>query len=181
MFQWDSEADQLVLTREVGGSDSVGTITMRSGEGLVGQAFMQQHPVIVNDYRTWDGRLTAVESGIRAGLAVPLVHRGSHLGVVLVASPQDDGHEFDEDDAKLTSLLADQVAASLFVSRTLQQQRYAALHDALTGLANRVLLNDRLDESLIRAVSKHEELGLLVMDLDGFKKINDTLGHANRR
>ena len=178
LFQWDADAEHLVRTREFNGPSTSSTITLRSGEGLVGRTFLEQQPTIVNNYSAWDWRLSTAESVFRAALAVPLRHRGSQLGVVLVAKTGDGGHLFDEDDAKLTSLLADQVAAALFVSRTLQQQRYAALHDALTGLANRVLLNDRLDESLRHALHNDEPLALLMMDLDGFKQVNDTCGHA---
>src|SRR2546430_6917007 len=53
--------------------------------------------------------------------------------------------------------LSRSIAAALFVSRTLRQQRHAALHDALTGLANRVLLNDRINESLERARATRSE------------------------
>ncbi|MCB0301504.1 MAG: diguanylate cyclase, partial [Calditrichaeota bacterium] len=53
-----------------------------------------------------------------------------------------------------------------------------AQHDALTGLPNRKLLLDRLHQSLSRARRGQHLVGLLSLDLDGFKKTNDTLGHA---
>lgn len=52
-----------------------------------------------------------------------------------------------------------------------------AHHDSLTGLPNRVLLADRLTQALAQARRKRARLGLLFLDLDGFKPINDTLGH----
>jgi len=54
---------------------------------------------------------------------------------------------------------------------------YQALHDALTGLPNRVLLKDRLQQALRRARRNDEPLVLMIMDLNRFKEINDTLGH----
>jgi diguanylate cyclase (GGDEF)-like protein/PAS domain S-box-containing protein len=59
-------------------------------------------------------------------------------------------------------------------TETLEHQ---ALHDPLTGLANRVLFGDRVNKAIRASVRTHEPLALLVMDLDGFKLVNDTLGH----
>lgn len=54
---------------------------------------------------------------------------------------------------------------------------YQALHDALTDLPNRSLLGDRLRQAVLRAQRNKDRIALLVMDLDHFKEINDTLGH----
>jgi len=55
--------------------------------------------------------------------------------------------------------------------------RYQSLHDALTGLPNRTLLTDRLQQTLYHAQRESEEFCLMILDLDRFKEINDTLGH----
>ena len=54
---------------------------------------------------------------------------------------------------------------------------YRALHDVLTGLPNRTLLNDRLRQAILTAQRERESVTLLVMDMNGFKEVNDTLGH----
>lgn len=61
--------------------------------------------------------------------------------------------------------------------RLLAATRNMALHDALTGLPNRILLMDRLKTALSHARRTGEKLGLLVIDLDNFKPINDQFGH----
>ena len=55
---------------------------------------------------------------------------------------------------------------------------HMALHDGLTGLPNRLLLQDRADQTLARAKRYSTSFALVLMDLDRFKQINDTLGHA---
>lgn len=56
---------------------------------------------------------------------------------------------------------------------------YQALHDALTDLPNRSLLSDRLHQAILNAIRDKTPLALIIMDLDHFKEINDTLGHHN--
>ncbi|MHB1239830.1 MAG: putative bifunctional diguanylate cyclase/phosphodiesterase [Gammaproteobacteria bacterium] len=60
-----------------------------------------------------------------------------------------------------------------------QKITYEATHDALTGLPNRVLLHDRLQQAISAARREQDQLAVLIMDLDHFREINDTLGHYN--
>jgi diguanylate cyclase (GGDEF)-like protein len=61
--------------------------------------------------------------------------------------------------------------------RQAQASRHEATHDPLTGLGNRVLLDGRLREAVDRAARTGQRVGLMLLDLDGFKAVNDTLGH----
>ena len=64
------------------------------------------------------------------------------------------------------------------ISQYREQLEHLAFHDALTDLPNRALLNDRMQVAVSHAERHHNLFGLLILDLDGFKNINDSAGHA---
>jgi diguanylate cyclase (GGDEF)-like protein len=76
-----------------------------------------------------------------------------------------------------TSVKNADLAASLGVEAA--QRKHEALHDSLTGLSNRRLLNDLLSDAFLARANDGENAAVLVLDLDRFKQINDTLGHSN--
>jgi diguanylate cyclase (GGDEF)-like protein len=59
----------------------------------------------------------------------------------------------------------------------LAENEYLASHDPLTGIPNRRLLEDRLEQALARADRQHHKVAVLALDLDNFKDVNDTFGH----
>ncbi len=79
----------------------------------------------------------------------------------------------------------DQVDGTVLVFRDVTQRKrqeerlaFLAIHDSLTELPNRVLFNDRLTLALANAARRKKEIAVLMLDLDRFKKVNDTLGHS---
>ena len=120
----------------------------------------------------------ALESGLAAVFAFPLRHGNGQLGA-LDLYRQTCG-PLATASLKSAHTLADVAAAYLINATTradLDASRKVALHDPLTGLANRVLLFEFLDQALLRAGRSGKDLAVLFCDLDRFKWINDTFGH----
>ncbi len=74
--------------------------------------------------------------------------------------------------------LAAQASTAISNARLVDQIRFQAVHDALTGLPNRALILDRTEQMLARARRSDIQVAALFIDLDGFKDVNDTLGHG---
>lgn len=78
----------------------------------------------------------------------------------------------------LVRQLADQASAALTNARTAEHNRRLAHFDSLTGLPNRELFGERLHQALLRVRRPGDRVGVGLLDIDGFKRINDTLGHG---
>ena len=111
-------------------------------------------------------------------VAVPLVAGEAFLGVATVGWAADEAtpHLGADVLARLTGV-ADQASTALEKARLLATVRHQASHDALTGLPNRVLFVDRLERALTD-LAEGSAVAVLFCDLDLFKQVNDTLGHA---
>jgi diguanylate cyclase (GGDEF)-like protein/PAS domain S-box-containing protein len=109
-------------------------------------------------------------------IAIPIVGGADVLGLLEFAC--DPMVRPDDDLAGFANALAVQVGDFLVRKRAEELVHYQALHDPLTGLPNRVLFFDRLDQAIRRLQREHAPLAVLFLDFDGFKAVNDRLGHA---
>lgn len=110
-------------------------------------------------------------------LGVPLESDGGTIGALVVHSCADD-ISYSESDRDLLQFIAGQVVAALDRHNMHERLQYMAQYDELTGLPNRALVLDRLGAALARSRRSGEPIAVLYMDLDRFKEVNDTFGHA---
>lgn len=115
----------------------------------------------------WDEELDVI---------VPLVGQGDFLGFVCAGYVDQLGLDREVAFARLQGA-ADLAVTAFTKARLLEEIRHQALHDNLTGLPNRVLLEDRVRQGLREAKRNGQRLALLFLDLDRFKHINDSMGH----
>lgn len=110
-------------------------------------------------------------------LGVPLQTQNGAMGALVLQSYTEQGR-YTEKDKELLQFVSTQVAAAIERKQMHERLQHMAQYDQLTHLPNRQLFLDRLKTALARARRDQTLLSLLFLDLDGFKQVNDTLGHA---
>ncbi|WCN02919.1 GGDEF domain-containing protein [Streptomyces sp. M92] len=110
-------------------------------------------------------------------VVAPIVLHGRAWGELYVARPVG-ARVFERADADFATVLASVVAAGIAQTERLEEVRRLAYTDALTGLANRRAVDAALDEAVERHRAEHVAVSLVVCDLNGLKRVNDTHGHA---
>jgi diguanylate cyclase (GGDEF)-like protein len=106
---------------------------------------------------------------------VPLAHKSETVGVLKVYAPQ--ANHFGDDDVETLELLSELIAAHLSHANLYEAETRHSRRDALTSLPNRRAFEERLPTELARAARSGNPLALVLLDLDGFKGVNDRLGH----
>jgi len=124
----------------------------------------------------------AVDYGLAAAFTFPLRHGDGRLGALDLY--RDTPGPLDPRDLKAAQTLADVASAYLLKAQARDEARVTSegfrrstFYDSLTGLPNRALLEQRLEHAALRARRSHTHAGVLLIDLDDFKRINDTHGH----
>jgi diguanylate cyclase (GGDEF)-like protein len=152
-----------------------------AGSGVIGAVHVSRMPLLVPDVTVTPG-LDRRRSRYRTGsfAAVPIVAGAESLGVVSLTDRLTPGPYTPEDLNTLAVLLAPAALAlgRERVWREAQAYAQAAVIDPVSGLFNRRYFQARLDEELQRAIRQLTSVALLMVDLDGFKSINDRFGHV---
>ncbi len=158
------------------GSDAF-EISLRVGEGIVGWVAQHGEPVIISNTLD-DSRVLQIAGTPRREesiIAVPLVYQGRVRGVLALARLG--VAQFDENSLRLLEILAAQAAIAFDRAMLYQRLRNEAITDPLTKLYNRRYLHERFREERSRAIRNRHALYALMLDIDKFKRVNDTFGH----
>ncbi|MDQ0230059.1 sensor domain-containing phosphodiesterase [Metabacillus malikii] len=161
-------------------SDKLRCIPISPSTGSCGTAAFLKETVIVSDIETnplWtDFKDLALEHNLKACWSSPFFDQAQNvLGVFAMyynkpSEPAESDRILIEKATYLTSLVIQHFYAE-------EKINYMAYHDALTGLPNRRLFDDRVNSAIQNGLTNRHTLGLLYIDLDRFKIINDSLGH----
>jgi diguanylate cyclase (GGDEF)-like protein/PAS domain S-box-containing protein len=145
--------------------------------GAVGRALKLKKMVVINDVEAESNaefKQQALARGFKSQMAMPLMVGDEAVGV-LVLFAAEPGF-FDYEELKLLKDLGGDISFALDYIRKEEQLTYVSYYDTLTGLANRQLFFDRLAQGLQVAHAEKKELAVLLVDLERFKRVNDTLG-----
>ena len=131
------------------------------------------HLVVAGDTTACCAHATGVKNTY---VCVPILAQGEALGVLHVQAA-DENETLTEAELSLKTTFASQVGLSVANLRLREALRSQSIRDPLTGLYNRRYLQEMMERETRRAVRAEHGLGVIMLDLDHFKKFNDTYGH----
>jgi diguanylate cyclase (GGDEF)-like protein len=155
---------------------------VRLNQGIAGRVAATREPLLVLGVFDWDHY---EQRGARpaSAISVPLISEDELVGVLNLNAKPD--RQFNDHDLRAMSNYGNRAGDAIAVARAFEAQRqvsdpgkYQAMHDPLTGLPNRTLLLDRVENGIARRRPPGHAVVLMFLDLDDFKRINDSLGHS---
>jgi diguanylate cyclase (GGDEF)-like protein len=143
-------------------------------EGITGKVALTGEPLIINDVTSCQDYI-CIDQSTRSEMAVPLKLKSRVIGVINVES--DKVNDFDRIDLNLLNTLSTQLAVAVENARLYEETEQLAVTDGLTGAYNHRYFQNFFDRELNRAKRYKHPLSLIMIDIDHFKKFNDTFGH----
>jgi diguanylate cyclase (GGDEF)-like protein len=179
----DQETDALLVKAQMGGSGAAAArVRIPRGEGIAGRVAEKGEPFLVENVESDPriGKKNRENYRTRSFISVPLMIGDRTIGVLNLAD-KTTGEVFNRDDLNLIQSFATHAAVVLersTLSRQTEHLRKLTITDPLTGLLNRRYFQERLEEEVARSLRHNRSLSLLMLDVDGFKRFNDTYGHT---
>jgi diguanylate cyclase (GGDEF)-like protein/PAS domain S-box-containing protein len=153
--------------------------TPGNGRGLIHRVWEANTPVWVDDLaqeKQMQRASMAIKAGLHSAFAFPILVGDGFYGVMEFFGPG--VRRPDAELVEIVRTMGSQVGQFMARKAAEQNLRFVASHDPLTGLFNRSMFNERLQQALAQAARFERSVALLFIDLDGFKVVNDTLGHT---
>jgi diguanylate cyclase (GGDEF)-like protein len=151
-------------------------------DGIAGQVAATHEPVLVLGIFDWE-HYEDEDARPASAISVPLLAGQELIGVLNINAKRD--RKYTERDLRAMSLFGEQAGGAIEAARAQEAKRkvidetnYQAMHDPLTGLPNKALLLDRVGNSIARRRPPGHAAVLMFLDLDDFKRVNDSLGHS---
>ena len=153
--------------------------TLNTNQGVSGQVLHQKKSVFVPNYAAHPQSLDVlIEIGMRSSLAIPIIAGGRAIGILALSWFGKDGTQPSDHTLSFTETIASQIGLALERTQLEQNLTYRANHDDLTKLPSRGYFISHLKAALDSARRRKRLFALMVIDLDGFKAVNDQIGHA---
>lgn len=189
IFWVDPTGEYLELKASTGGihKEHVGVVIKR-GEGLSGKVLQQGHSIIIDNYSSWSEKVAGFDfNGVGVVASVPIYSESRIVAVLGLAYSDDSGKTFTEEKLTVLEQFANMASLSIdnarlydslqmeLAKRKRQQEKisYLAYHEPITGLHNRNFIKEEFGEL---SASSNKTV-VLMLDLDGFKIVNDIAGH----
>ena len=150
----------------------------RIGEGLGGRAIAEDRLMAFAADSPADRAIPAIKDHeVQAAMAAPVREEGRVIGSLVTATRRR-GRRYTSDEREILLAFAEHASLALTDAKMVATTLHQAFHDPLTDLPNRALFVDRLEQGMRRARRSRTQLAVLFLDVDRFKIVNDSLGHA---
>jgi diguanylate cyclase (GGDEF)-like protein len=145
-------------------------------DGIAGRTIVAERLLVMHGDDA-QARAVSVGRDVTGAMSAPVVENGRVVGALTVGS-REANRLYSDTEQEVLLAFAEHASLALTDSKNFDAAIHRALHDLLTGLPNRALFLDRLEQAIARAERAGACPAVLFLDLDGFKRVNDSMGHA---
>ena len=173
-----SRSDDLSLMAYRGPDRAVGSQSRLKPESVILATQKSQQTLLVSELDPDSDRwLAALLPDSQNLVLVPLLGEGTSVGILVVEHGMKSGSRMEKRAISMVERFASHAALALRGAWLLEQVQRMAATDGLTGIGNRRTFDNAIQRDVTKSIRNHEQLSLIIMDIDHFKNLNDTHGH----